>query len=248
MIHRPRRPRSIAMLAALLLAACDSGPDVTHYVLALSWQPAFCELNARRPECRDLDSADFAADNLTIHGLWPNDAPGSGPSYCAVDASTKVLDQPQSWCELPEPKMSAKTRTALTPAMPGTASCLDRHEWIKHGTCSGLDADRYFANTLRLAKEIQATRLGEVIAANVGRNVTPQQLRNAFETAFGVGSSKALTLVCTEHGSRSYLAELRIALAPSALKERLEHNNLFLEAEAPPGDCPDTIRIDSAGP
>ncbi len=148
---------------AIVLAACAlrspamNRPPVTHYVLALSWQPAFCEFNEERPECRALDPTDFAATHLTVHGLWPNDRPNAGPTYCGIDGETKALDQPKSWCELPEPEMSGKTRAHLAQTMPGVLSCLDRHEWIKHGTCAGLGAERYFAETLRLASAVQAT-------------------------------------------------------------------------------------------
>ncbi|MGO7565546.1 hypothetical protein ACC754_41935, partial [Rhizobium johnstonii] len=30
----------------------------------------------------------------------------------------------------------AETKTALAKAMPGTQSGLERHEWVKHGTCT----------------------------------------------------------------------------------------------------------------
>ncbi|WP_162917288.1 ribonuclease T2 family protein [Dongia deserti] len=219
---------------------------MSHYVLALSWQPAFCEFNAERPECRELDSADFAASNLTVHGLWPNDRPGGGPSYCRVDTEMKALDEAKNWCELPEPKISAKTRAALSSAMPGATSCLDRHEWIKHGTCAGTDAEVYFADTLRLAKALQTTPLNQVIAVNVGRHITPQQLRNAFEAAFGAGSSKALTLVCTERNGRRYLAEIRVALKQDGLKGSLEGNDLYLEGAAA-DNCGEDMWVDSAG-
>jgi ribonuclease T2 len=245
-IRLPRRC-SASTLAAFALAACDDSPDVTHYVLALSWQPAFCEFNASKPECRELDSGDFAARHLAVHGLWPNDRPGSGPSHCGVDAATKALDQPSSWCELPRPDTAAETRAALAPAMPGTASCLDRHEWIKHGTCSGLDADSYFVDTLRLAAAVQATPIAEIVAANIGRNITPKQLSNAFESSFGAGSSRALTLVCTERNGRHFLAEIRIALETTSVKGALERDDLYLDGEPAAGTCPDTMRVDSAG-
>jgi|RhiMethySRZTD1v2_1073278.scaffolds.fasta_scaffold03065_19 ribonuclease T2 len=247
MARRVERWRIAAIAAALTLAGCDDSPSITHYVLALSWGPAFCEFNPDKPECRELDGADFAASNLTVHGLWPNSGPSDGPSYCNVDAATKALDQPQSWCELPKPKLDDDTRALLKSAMPGTASCLDRHEWIKHGTCADMRAQSYFADTLRLAAAVQATRLGQVITDNVGRNVTPQQLANAFEATFGAGSSQALTFICTERKGSHYLAEIRIALAPSSLKGTLERDDLYLEGPRPAGSCPDTMRIDRAG-
>jgi len=245
-IRTPRRC-SVPILAAFALAACDDSPDITHYVLALSWQPAFCELNADRPECRELDSGDFAASHLTVHGLWPNDRPGGGPSHCDVDAATKALDQPKSWCELPKPKLKAETSAQLAPAMPGTASCLDRHEWIKHGSCSGLDANSYFTDMLRLAAAVQATPMAEIVAANIGRNITPKQLSNAFEASFGAGSSRALTLVCAERNGRHFLSEIRIALETTSVKGALERDDLYLDGEPAAGTCPDTIRVDPAG-
>lgn len=230
-----------------MLAACDKSPSVTHYVLALSWQPEFCELNADKPECRNLDAGDFAATHLTVHGLWPNDSPNNGPSHCGVDQAIKALDQPQSWCALPQPDIAAETRTALAAAMPGAASCLDRHEWIKHGTCTGIDADSYFADTLRLAAAVQATPLGEVIAANVGREVEPRQFANAFEAAFGAGASGALTVVCTERNGTRHLSEIRIALKTTALTGTLDRDDLYLSGPRAGGSCPGAMRIDPAG-
>jgi ribonuclease T2 len=237
-------PRSIALaIAAALVCACDEPPAVTHYVLALSWQPAFCEANEARPECRALDASDFAATHLTVHGLWPNDRPGAGPTYCGVDAETRELDRPKTWCELPEPEMSGMTRAHLAQTMPGVASCLDRHEWIKHGTCAGLGAERYFGEALRLAAAVQASRFAQTISANVGRQVTTGQLTQAFEASFGAGSSRALTLVCAD----AFLAEVRIALRTGALDGELDGGDLYLDGPAPDSRCPGSVRIDPAG-
>jgi ribonuclease T2 len=238
-------PRIALALAAAFLGACDEAPQVTHYVLALSWQPAFCELNARRSECRALDPGDFAATHLTVHGLWPNDRPNGGPTYCGIDDETKALDQPKTWCQLPEPEMSGMTRAHLAQTMPGVLSCLDRHEWIKHGTCAGIGAERYFGEALRLAAAVQATRFAEAISANVGRDVTPAQLSQAFEASFGAGSAKALTLVCSDRGD---LTEMRIALQTGTLEEELDGGDLYLGGPKPESGCPGTVRIDAIGP
>ena len=246
MIVRQVRRHGAAMLAALALATCGDSPSISHYVLALSWEPAFCELNEGEPECRGLDPADFAARNLTIHGLWPNDRPGAGPSYCGIDAATLATEEAGDWCELPEPEMTAKTRADLASAMPGTASCLERHEWVKHGTCAGVDAEDYFANTVRLAKAVQATRLAQVIAANAGRTITTAQLRNAFEVEFDAGSSTALSLVCMERNGRRYLTEIRIALREGTLDGPLERDDFYLEGKPASDRCGSDMWVDSA--
>ena len=123
-------------------------------------------------------------------------------------------------------------------------SCLDRHEWIKHGTCAGIDPEGYFGHTLRLDARVQATAFGDAITANVGREVTPEQLIQAFEASFGAGSGEALTLVCSDRGD---LSEVRIALQASALEGDLDGGDLHLDGPAPASRCPGTIRIDAAG-
>ena len=233
-----------AILAAAALGACDETPSFTHYVLALSWQPAFCESHRDKPECRELDGGDFAARHLALHGLWPNDGPGEGPSYCGVWSTTKSSDQPRQWCELPEPEISAETRESLARVMPGTRSCLDRHEWIKHGTCAGIDDQAYFDGMLHLAAGVQATTLGRLIAGHVGQDLERRQLIDAFEAAFGPGTGKALTLLCEAGG---YLSEIRIALKPTALDGALGGEDLYLDGPPPRGSCPRIVRIDPAG-
>src|SRR6266536_5805604 len=40
-------------------------------VLALSWQPSFCETHSSKPECAAETAASFEATHFTLHGLWP---------------------------------------------------------------------------------------------------------------------------------------------------------------------------------
>jgi ribonuclease T2 len=89
--------------------------------------------------------------------------------------------------------------------------------------------------------------MAEIVASNIGRNITPEQLTNAFEASFGEGSSRALTLVCTERNGRPLLAEIRIALETTSVQGSLKRDDLYLDGEPDPGTCPDTIRVDPAG-
>src|SRR5690349_6185157 len=182
-----RALRATVLLALALLAACEPESNVDHYTLALSWQPAFCEYNTRKPECGALDENDFAATNLTLHGLWPNADDGDHPFYCGVPASDRRVDETGDWCALPAPGIDQATESALAEAMPGSRSCLDRHEWIKHGTCSGLGGDAYFDMALHLLREMEATQLANLLRANIGREISRRDLLQAWERDFGAG-------------------------------------------------------------
>ena len=58
------------------------------YVLTISWHPAFCETKPYLSECRNERTGDYAADNFSLHGLWPQDDEycGVGPEIIAIDA------------------------------------------------------------------------------------------------------------------------------------------------------------------
>jgi ribonuclease T2 len=224
--------------------AADQSPPLDHYVLALSWEPAFCQFNMDKPECRALGDGDFAATHLSIHGLWPDLRESRRLRYCGVDEHVELMDQRNRWCELPEPQLSAGTRAALDTAMPGARSCLDRHEWTEHGTCSGLDAEGYFATTLRLAKAVQTSVLGDLLAASVGQKVPHRKLIEAFEVSFGPAAGDALTLLC----AKDRLIELRITLQPSAVDGELDAADLRPTAVGTRGSCPATVLIDANGP
>lgn len=236
------------VLLVLPLAACEPAEDFDHYVLALSWQPAFCEVNAEKPECNDLEESGFAARNVTLHGLWPSAADGEHPAYCGVDPVPRDQDAAGQWCALPAHGADAQTQGELRRLMPGARSCLDRHEWLKHGTCSGLAADAYFDASARLTEDFQATRLAALLRDSIGREVTLRRLIDVFEQDFGTASGAALTVTCRRSGTRAYLAELRLALRRDAIGKPLSGNSLFTARGDGRGGCPNRIQIDRAGP
>ena len=119
-------------LAALATTAKGEGRpgDFDFYVLALSWSPSWCATAEDAAESPQCDAG--AGHGFVLHGLWPQFEQGY-PEFC--DAA-----EPPS-CELVD---------ALLDIMPDRG--LVAHQWRKHGSCSGLDPQAYFA-TARAAFE-----------------------------------------------------------------------------------------------
>ena len=110
----------------------DTDAARAEYVLSVSWQPAFCETKRDKAECATQTPDRFDATHFTLHGLWPQPRRNA---YCDVPPEMSLADKDGDWDRLPEPKLSDATRQRLAQVMPGTQSNLERHEWIKHGTC-----------------------------------------------------------------------------------------------------------------
>lgn len=125
----PKRIATLIGLGSLFVSSALSGPeqsaaqrraqpgDFDFYLFTLSWSPEFCASHGSNPECQT------GGKSFVIHGLWPEWNDGTWPQNCS--------DQPG-------------------PSDPGQLSgliepTLTAHEWTKHGTCSGLDADAYFS-------------------------------------------------------------------------------------------------------
>jgi len=124
----------------------------TRFILAASWQPAFCQTNQKKAECATQSGERYDATNFSLHGLWP-----MRQDYCGVPAEQKAADKDGQWTDLPAVDLTAETKTALDKAMPGTQSGLERHEWIKHGTCTKMSADDYFATAIHLMGDLNAS-------------------------------------------------------------------------------------------
>ena len=117
--------------------------DFDFYLLSMSIAPSFCALspaNRSKPDCRDLTAETFRETPLTIHGLWPN------------RAHVSVNQQPSHCTHVPL-QMSDAVKADLARYMPGGPG-LQQHEWSKHGTCSGLSPDDYFAAAVSLARQM----------------------------------------------------------------------------------------------
>jgi ribonuclease T2 len=103
------------------------------YLLTLSWSPGFCDSggSAKSPDQCSVGS-DLAS---VVHGLWPQFDRGY-PSDCNPNA--------------PQPSSIALALTRGVFPNDGLA----RYEWRKHGTCTGLSPQAYFADVKRARDEI----------------------------------------------------------------------------------------------
>ncbi|WP_421912304.1 ribonuclease T2 family protein [Mesorhizobium sp.] len=195
------------------------------YIFALSWQPAFCETKPSKTECRTQNASDFDATHFTLHGLWPQP---NGNFYCQVPANDKANDNPGRWRDLPPVKLDDKTRAELDQVMPGTASNLERHEWIKHGTCYGKSQQEYFSDALNLMRAVNTSPVRDLFVKNIGQKLTADQIRGAFDSAFGAGAGDRVRVSCVIDPSngRRLIGELTLGLAgpigpDSSLKDLL---------------------------
>jgi len=181
----------------------------TQYVLAVNWQPAFCETSPGKPECRQQSADSFEATNFTLHGLWPQPRDNE---YCDVPARQRMASEFGEWHDLPEPDLSPALRRDLDQAMPGTMSGLDRHEWTKHGTCYGTGPEEYYADALDLMLALNTSAVAELFGGNIGRKITLAQVREAFDVAFGPGAGERVGMDCAPDGNRTVITELTIGL------------------------------------
>ncbi|HEV2514653.1 MAG TPA: ribonuclease [Devosia sp.] len=175
-------------------------------ILAASWQPAFCEGAAGRPECRQQSSTRFDANNFSLHGLWPTG------EYCEVSTKLEGLDRDGRWSALPPVELPAALQTTLDEVMPGTRSQLERHEWIKHGTCYGADPAGYYATATRLLAALNASKVRDLFADSIGRTLTRDQIREAFDDSFGRNAGQRVRIACDDDGKRRIISEITIGL------------------------------------
>jgi ribonuclease T2 len=154
-----------------------------------------------KAECKAEKPSSWEASHFALHGLWPQPRRNQ---FCGVDPKLAALDDQHQWQALPEPELSPTTKTALDQAMPGTQSALERHEWIKHGTCYPAgSAEQYFKDELRLAAEVNASPVQALFSDNIGKQVSADEIRAAFNKAFGQGAGNKVQVECDHEGRLS---------------------------------------------
>ena len=182
------------------------------YILAVSWQPGFCELHSTKMECVSQTEDRFDASHFTLHGLWPQPR---NNMYCNVSPEEVGKDKNRQWSDLQDLVLAEETRIELNKVMPGTQSYLHRHEWIKHGTCyHGESPEKYFKDSLKLMGELNQTdsAVRNLFAGNIGKEISSSQIRDAFDESFGDGAGDKIKIVCKRDGDRRLITEITIGI------------------------------------
>ena len=163
----------------------ETAGEFDYYVLSLSWSPNWC---TREGDARGADQCDARHDfGWILHGLWPQYDRG-WPSFCPTRHRNP----------------SRSDTRAMVDIM--GSSGLAWHQWQKHGRCSGLSSDAYFA----LSREAYATvtrpdafrRLQQPI------RLPASVVEEAFLAANPDLSANQITITCKDGG----IQEARICL------------------------------------
>lgn len=222
------RSIGVAALGLALSMTAHAQSAVENYAFSVSWEPTFCLTHGAKPECQTESSQRWDASNLSLHGLWPQ-----GAQYCGVSSEEQTLDRQGQWSSLPPVVLSPDTASLLQTEMPGTASDLERHEWIKHGTCSGYDQQTYFGEALALLGNVDASNLASTIAGNVGSTVQLSDLYQAASLDYGDQAYAGVEFLCTSFDGQQMLSEIRFHLAmPQPLPTTIQGANLVAPAQS----------------
>jgi ribonuclease T2 len=184
--------RTCFILCALTMAAWGqnrskprgTAGEFDFYLLSLSWSPQYCNSPAGvkdQNQCGDQRHYEFV-----LHGLWPQ-YERSWPQFCQ---SSQTLSN-----ALVEKMMDVMPSRRLI-----------RHEWEKHGVCTGLTAAEYFgkARTAFGAVKIPAS----LKSPRNARTVAPAKIRDEVIAANAGMTKEAVSVSCAGR----FLSEVRICL------------------------------------
>lgn len=170
------------------------------YVLALTWQPGFCEhvpYKGRKPECDHMADGRLVVSHLTLHGLWPNRA------QCGTD---------YGHCGASDLRLKDETVAYIQPWMPNFRyeRSFGQYQWQKHGSCqTGMDADAYFRRAVDALKVVNESPVGQYIRQNIGGSISRRAFESQVQAATGQAQYRhSFSLHCRGR----QLIELRVRL------------------------------------
>ncbi|KAL2461187.1 Ribonuclease 1 [Abeliophyllum distichum] len=121
---------------------------------------------------------DIAAEDFSIHGLWPNYNDGKWPSNCD---RKKSFDQSEV-SDLVS-RMQKDWPTLACPS--GDGLKFWGHEWDKHGTCTTLNQHSYFQAALDLKNKANLLQVLQNAGIRPGKFYSLESIKEAIEEGVG---------------------------------------------------------------
>ena len=188
-----RLPALLALLAALIIPAAAQpreergGPmgRFDFYVLSLSWSATFCDLTGRQRRNEQCEPG--RNPGFVVHGLWPQFERGY-PAFCTPDG-----------------RSPARNAMDIAEKVLPTAG-LARHQWRKHGTCSGESPAGYFTATAKARERVTVPK--ELAAPPEARRWSVPEIERAFALANPGLRPDMMAVTC----QKGLLEEVRVCL------------------------------------
>ncbi|KQQ45116.1 ribonuclease I [Duganella sp. Leaf126] len=216
--------------------SCNIANRQDSYVLAVTWQPGFCEhfpYKGKKPECDAMNGGKLEARTLSLHGLWPN------KKECGTRYGS---------CEGPPFALSQDTIAKIAPWMPNFyyERTFGAYEWNKHGKCQSLAPDDYFIKAVSAVRVVNDSEVGKIILSSTGKSVRVSDFFARVKAREGEKAANSLTLVCSQ---RKYLQEIRVSLPLDFPTDR-DLATMVGNAQPAPArvqGCGDEIYVEAAG-
>lgn len=175
-----------AILTLALMPRAAVAQSFDYYILALSWSPSWC---ADKGDARDADQcAPGANPGFVVHGLWPAQANGNSPTECGPQGRNPT-------------RMALDTAAQVFPSIG-----LARYQWRKHGTCSGLDPQSYFAAVKQARSLVQIP--APLVAPDRTLQTNPVSVERVFAEANPGLRADMMQVSCR----RETLTEVRLCI------------------------------------
>ena len=176
----------VAVFGLLIPPAAAQAPGkpghFDYYLLDLAWSPAFCAHLSTSPECQ-------AHPGFVLHGLWPQYNDGSWPANC--DGHEPPPTDFSHWL-------------TMTPSL-----SLLHHEWSKHGECTLLTGNQFFAKAQKAYDAVKIppffTRLRHEVT------MPPAKIRTLFLRANPTLTARNVNVSCYNH----HLIAFQVCLSKS---------------------------------
>jgi ribonuclease T2 len=154
-----------------------------YYLFTLSWAPEYCYSHRDSVECSSGKHYGFI-----VHGLWPQYFDGRYPERCSGE-SAPADPRPVSGI-MPDPG-------------------LIRHEWITHGTCSGLGPTQYFELIRKIYDSIRIPPA--FVDPDRSFTMQPKEIKQAFEAVNPRMRDSSIALNCPQN----FLRGIQICVSKS---------------------------------